>query len=374
MKLFPVSLLVQLALLCIATAESTLSVPTEMPAEPEIPKAPEPIESVLQLQIFLDTKLFGPGKVDGRPGQFTTKALNRYQSAQGLPETETDAHTLDLSTVSSLYTEYTIRPEDLDFVGDVPGEPAAQSKKKYLPYSSLLEFLTERFHTSPQLIEYLNQPMKMSELKPGDVVKVVNVEPFKIEDLEPIPSIPKKPELQNRVIKIDTVEKLLSVHEDEKMLVSLPITAGSGYLATPPGTWRIVGIAQMPTFRWDESVLEYGVRSNTAYHLPIGPNNPVGVMWIGLSKPGIGIHGTNVPQSIGRSSSHGCMRTANWDVVRLEKYITKGMTVIIEGPEPTPRPVVAKVVEPPEPPPKKKLFQFGKRKSKDSRKKRAKDR
>ena len=128
----------------------------------------------------------------------------------------------------------------------------------------------------------------------------------------------------------------------------------------------------MPTFRWDESVLEYGVRSNSAYHLPIGPNNPVGVMWIGLSKPGIGIHGTNLPQSIGRSSSHGCMRTANWDVVRLAKHITKDMTVIIEGPEPTPRPVVKKAVAAPEPPPeKKKFFLFGKRKSKEARKKRA---
>jgi hypothetical protein len=72
-------------------------------------------------------------------------------------------------------------------------------------------------------------------------------------------------------------------------------------------------------------VLEYGVRSRNFYELPIGPNNPVGVMWIGLNRPGIGIHGTNSPQSIGRSSSHGCMRTANWDVVRLVKLITQGI-------------------------------------------------
>ena len=55
-----------------------------------------------------------------------------------------------------------------------------------------------------------------------------------------------------------------------------------------------------------------------------------GVLWIGLNKPGIGVHGTNNPQTIGRAQSHGCMRTANWDVVRLAKMITKGMTVIIE--------------------------------------------
>lgn len=332
---------------------------------PALPKAPEPIEPILRLQIFLDSKLFGPGKVDGRPGEFTTKALKRYQTANGLPETEVETHSLDLSSITDLYTTYTIREEDVKFVGDVPTKPSLQSKKKYLPYDSLLEFLTERFHTSPELIEWLNKPVKMSALKPGDVVKVPNVtEPFLIESLEPVPSLPEVPEFQaSRVIKINTIEKLLGVHEGDKLLASLPITPGSGYLATPPGTWRILGIAQMPTFRWDNSVLNYGVRSSNAYELPIGPNNPVGVMWIGLSKPGIGIHGTNSPQNIGRTSSHGCMRTANWDVVRLVKHISKGMTVIIEGPKAVPRPVVVKkpVQPPPPPPPQKKWFQFWKK-------------
>lgn len=335
--------------------------------KPPLPKAPEPIESILRLQLFLDGKLFGPGKVDGRPGEFTTKALKRYQKANGLPETEIETHSLDLSSITSLYTTYTVRPEDLKFVGDLPSRPSLQSKKKYLPYDSVLEFLTERFHTSPELIEWLNMPTKMSGLKPGDTVKVPNVvEPFQIELLQPIPSLPDVPEfVTTRVIKINTREKLLGVHEGDKLLASLPITPGSGYLATPPGNWKILGITQMPTFRWDEGVLNYGVRTSTAYELPIGPNNPVGVMWIGLNKPGIGIHGTAHGQTIGRSSSHGCMRTANWDVVRLVKLITKGMPVLIEGPKPIPRPppepetVVA--TPPPPPPPTKKWFQFWKR-------------
>jgi lipoprotein-anchoring transpeptidase ErfK/SrfK len=316
-----------------------------------LPKAPEPIDAVLRLQIYLDGKLFGPGKLDGRPGEFTTKALNRYQSAKGLPETPLDSHTLDLSSVSQLYTTYTIKEEDLRFVGDLPAKPSAQSKKKYLPYESLLEFLTERFHCAPELLEFINLPMKMNQLKPGDTVRVPNVEPFVIEELTPIASLPEKPEYLERVIKINTREKILDLYEDETLLASLPITPGSGYLATPPGTWRIVGITQMPTFRWDKSVLDYGVRSDNYYNLPIGPNNPVGVMWIGLSKPGIGVHGTNQPQTIGRSASHCCMRTANWDVVRLTKMITKGMTVIIEGPKPIPRPAYVRKDRPPPPSP-----------------------
>lgn len=302
-----------------------------------LPKSPEPVEGILQLQIFLDGHLFGPGQLDGRPGEFTSKALKRYQRSRGFAETELESHTLDLASVPQNYTTYTISSEDLKFVGVFPSELSAQSKKKYLPYDSLLEFLTERFHSSPQLIEFINQPMKMSALKPGDVVKVPNVQPFLIEELTQIAKLPEIPAYQSRVIKIDTREKMLDLYEGEKLLASIPITPGSGHLGTPPGTWRIVDIAQMPTFRWDKSVLEYGVRSNDFYQLPIGPNNPVGIMWIGLNRPGIGIHGTNQPQTIGRSASHGCMRTANWDIVRLSKMITKSMVVIIEGPPVEPR-------------------------------------
>lgn len=336
-----------------------------------LPAAPEPVEDILRLQIFLDGQLFGPGKLDGRPGEFTTKALKHFQRAQGLPETELEAHTLDLGSVTELYTTYTIRDEDLRFVGELPSKPAAQSKKKYLPYDSLLEFLTERFHCAPDFLQFINQPMNLGSIKPGDVVKVPAVEPFLIEDLTQIAKLPEVPEFKTRVIKIDTREKLLALWDGDRLLASLPITPGSGHTATPPGTWRIVGITQMPTFRWDKSVLEYGVRSDNYYTLPLGPNNPVGVMWIGLNKPGIGIHGTNLPQSIGRSASHGCMRTANWDVVRLVKMITRDMTVIIEGPPSVPRPVVAakavpkkKAAEPvPEEKPGffKRLFGIGKK-------------
>ena len=349
-----------LALLSCVLALSSASAVIPNP----LPKAPEPVDDILRLQIFLDTQLFGPGKLDGRPGEFTTKALQRYQRAQGLPETDLETHTLDLSSVPQIYTSYTIREEDLKFVGDLPSQPSAQSKKKYLPYSSVLEFLTERFHCSPDLLEFINQPMKLSLLKPGDTVKVPNVQPFQIEELEPIPSLPEVPEFANRFIKINTIEKILELYEGEKLLASLPITPGTGYLATPPGNWRILGITQMPTFRWDKSVLEYGVRSENSYQLPIGPRNPVGVMWIGLNKPGIGIHGTNQPQTIGRSSSHGCMRTANWDVVRLARMITKGMPVTIEGPAAIPRPVPQpEVVVPPpaQEPPKRRFFFFWKR-------------
>ena len=284
-----------------------------------------------QLQIFLDQQLFGPGKIDGRPGEFCTKALVRYQRAHGLKETGKLDENIPLDSVFPVYTTYTIEERDLKFIGDVPTEPKDQATKKYLPYSDLLEFLTERYHCAPEFLVKINGGKNLEKLKPGDTVRVPNVDPFKIEELpNSSGNLPELPQYKARVINIHRAEKMLDVYEGEKLIAAVPITPGGGRLETPAGTWKILGIAAMPTFRWDKGVLEHGVRTENFYMLPIGPNNPVGVAWIGLNKPGIGIHGTNSPQTIGRSQSHGCMRTANWDAVRLSKLVTKGVVVNIE--------------------------------------------
>jgi lipoprotein-anchoring transpeptidase ErfK/SrfK len=283
-----------------------------------------------QLQIFLDQQLFGPGKIDGSPGEFTTKALIRYQRAHKLPETGVVDANIPLDTVFPVYTTYEITADDLKRVGNVPGKPAEQAKLKYLPYTSLLEFLTERFHCDPDFLVKLNKGMNLNALQAGSAVRVPNVEPFKLEELKETGTLPENPEFKSRVITVDTKEKMLDLMEGERLLASIPITPGSSRLPAPAGTWRIVGIAILPWFRWDEGVLNRGVRTDNFHNIPSGPNNPVGVLWAGLSKPGIGIHGTNNPQTIGRSGSHGCIRTANWDGIRLSKMITKGMTVIIK--------------------------------------------
>ena len=287
-------------------------------------------EVMTQLQIFLDQNLFGPGKIDGRGGEFTTKALKRYQRAHALPETGVIDENIPLDSVFPVYVEYTISEADLQWVGDCPSKPPEQAKKKYLPYDSLLEFLTERFHCDPALLEKINPGIKMRALKPGDVLRAPNVEPFKIEELPKTGKLPAQPEFKDRLITIDRKERMLELTENDRLLAAVPITPGGGALPTPEGEWKITGIAAMPTFRWDEGVLNHGIRTETFYNLPPGPNNPVGVLWCQLNKPGIGIHGTNTPQTIGRSASHGCMRVANWDVIRLSKLITEGMKVVIK--------------------------------------------
>ncbi|MES2572839.1 MAG: peptidoglycan-binding domain-containing protein [Verrucomicrobiota bacterium] len=155
-----------------------------------------------QLQIFLDQQLFGPGKIDGRPGEFVTKALIRYQRANKLPETGKVDENIPLDTVFPLYLLYTIGEGDLKFVGDSPSQPSAQAKKKYLPYESLLEFLTERFHCAPEFLVKLNKGKNLERLKPGDVVRVPNVEPFKIEELPKQGFLPEISEFKNRLITV----------------------------------------------------------------------------------------------------------------------------------------------------------------------------
>jgi lipoprotein-anchoring transpeptidase ErfK/SrfK len=301
--------------------------------EPAVPRA-EPVsaqEVLTRLQIFLDQRSFGPGKIDGRWGEFTAKALVRYQFANGQPPTgQIDtAMQQALAKIFPIYTDYTLTAEDLQKVGDVPSKPSEQAKKKAMLYRSAGEFLGERFHSDPDFIAKLNKDKKIDSLKAGDTVRVPNVPQFRIEEVKEVDHIPAHPEFSKRVIKIDTRYRMLDVYEGDKIVCSYPITPGSTRLPAPIGVWKIVGIATLPWFRWDEAMLEHGYRSDNYFNIPPGPRNPVGILWIGLNKPGIGIHGTNSPNTIGRSGSHGCIRLANWDAARVVNQVTEGMVVQI---------------------------------------------
>lgn len=316
-----------------ATGASPVPESTTAPAagEPSAPKA-EPVEDVdvmTRLQIFLDQQNFGPGKIDGKGKLFTAQALDRYRQAHGLPINGLIDKDIPLDSVYPIFTTYQVQPDDLKYVGDYSIKPAEEAKLKYAYYPSVLEFVAERYHSDPDFLAKLNKGMNLDKLKPGDVVRVPNVEPFKIEDLVENPKLPVKPEFMGRVLNVDTENRMLDVLDGDKILASYPITPGSTTLPAPKGIWKILGICELPNFRWDEAMLEHGYRSNDYYMLPMGPRNPVGVMWMGLNKPGIGIHGTNSPWNIGRTGSHGCIRLANWDVIRLSSMVTEGMKVII---------------------------------------------
>jgi lipoprotein-anchoring transpeptidase ErfK/SrfK len=284
-------------------------------------------ETATRLQIFLDNADFGPGKIDGQMGEFFRKALISYKHAHAMPKTgAVDSWLLDQVPIT--YTTYTIKEDDLKLIGPIPSEHAEQAKLKWLPYTSLLEYVAERYHSAETYILKLNPGKNWEHLPPGEVLKVPNVLPLEIEKLKEA-KIPDNPAFAARKIFVDTKEKLLEIFQDDQLVCEFPITPGSTALPAPVGTWKIVGIVTMPWFRYDEGMLNYGVRTESFYNLPPGPNNLVGVLWMGLNKTGIGIHGTNNPETIGRAASHGCIRLANWDAARVKDLVTVGNTVII---------------------------------------------
>jgi len=321
------------------------------------------IEAATRLQVFLDRANFSPGKIDGRYNELTRKALALYRESQGeqrkisspQPKAKSnlapDVTGLDLASVNPVFIPYTVTEADLQSIGPLPKEPPAQAKLKFLPYRDPADAIAEKFHCDVHFLEQLN-PGKLKNVKAGDQLMVPNVEPFdlaSVKDIKPGSEVASqaanemedqtegpsgspgenKPAAANVAIKVDTKANTLEVHDGEKIIATYPVTVGSSQTASPIGEWKVRRITKMPTFRYDKEMLQHGERSGNFYMLPQGPRNPVGVMWIALNKKGIGIHGTNDPGSIGHAASHGCIRLANWDVVRLATKIKSGDSVSI---------------------------------------------
>jgi lipoprotein-anchoring transpeptidase ErfK/SrfK len=320
------------------------------------------IEAATRLQVFLDRANFSPGKIDGRYNDFTRKALSLYRESLGQQPQPTspqsgrhanvapDVSGLDLASVDPVFVSYTVTEADVQNVGQLPGPVPEQAKLKFLPYRGVADAIAEKFHSDIHFLEQLN-PGKLKGLKAGDQLKVPNVEPFElasVKDIKPgsetasqaANEVEDQPETssstpgesgapRNVSIKVDTKTNRLGVFEAEKLIAAYPVTIGSAHNTSPVGEWKVRGISKLPRFRYDKEMLEHGERSGNFYMLPPGPRNPVGVMWIALNKKGIGIHGTNDPGSIGRAESHGCIRLANWDVVRLATKIKTGDNVSI---------------------------------------------
>ena len=325
----------------------------------------EELEAGTRLQVFLDQAEFAPGKIDGRYGEFTLRALDLYRQSQGSAPTKSpeagnekpvaapDIAGLDLSSVDPVFIEYTVTEDDLKNVGPVPESVSERARLKSIPYKSAAESVAEKFHTDVDFLTELN-PGKTENLKAGDSLSVPNVKPFELatvkdlkpgnettpqavndlEDSEPKeaadePAVDSREAASKISVKVDTKTNMLSVLDNEKLIAAYPVTIGSEQTVSPVGDWKIRGVARMPNFRYDKAMLEHGERSKDFLMLPPGPNNPVGVIWIALNKKGIGLHGTDDPDSIGRSASHGCVRLANWDVVRLAAKVKTGVPVSI---------------------------------------------
>lgn len=333
----------------------------DIPITPEAPEVSANLkpsgEDAVKLQIFLDEACFGPGIIDGKPGRFTELAVRSWNEAKGHPLDDWRAVvTAARAAVPEAYA-VAIVPDWVDKWVDpsLPTSRSKQAKAKRMSYRSVAELMAERYHCDiPYLID-LNGSRKVYNLKPRDSLVVPNVEAFRIEAIKEV-SHPADEVMSQRHVVVDTRVNQLRVFEaapaalvvdeaadaaaggkvaaggaaaaNRALVASFPITPGKPQFIRL-GTWELKRCVEMPYWRYDQQLLDTGKRSSEALNIPPGPNSPVGVIWNALSRPGIGLHGTSDPETIGRARSAGCIRLANWDAIRLPTLIRPGATVEI---------------------------------------------
>jgi lipoprotein-anchoring transpeptidase ErfK/SrfK len=310
-------------LLCAGLAQAT-------PA-PKGTTGKDPVRhEALGIQVALDRAGFSPGVLDGAMGSNTKKALEAYRTANGNEPAATEP-----------LMAYRITEEDAagPFEKNIPDDLVEQAKLKSLGYRSLLEMLAERFHATPALLQELNPGAKFA---PGEEIQVPNVEPMVVpvkpsadkkapgneQAKEPADKKPGADQPEVTVTVTKSTSALAVTDASGKVLMYAPVTTGSEKDPLPIGDWKVNGVGLQPEFRYNPDLFWDADPAHTKALIPSGPNNPVGLVWIDISKEHYGLHGTPEPASIGRSESHGCVRLTNWDALRLASLVKAGTPVL----------------------------------------------
>jgi lipoprotein-anchoring transpeptidase ErfK/SrfK len=306
----------------------------------DLPAVPAEME-MLGLQIALERLGFSPGVIDGKDGESLKIAIRGFQAANDLKETgELDAETrAALGRAPSVpVIRLVVIPADFanqQFFPDLPKDAAEQAALPALGYRNLMEALAERFHTTPETLIALNSPE--TEIGAGKTIVVPNVAdvmPPRTEDSERgwdtslamLGVAPEQPAI-DKIVVDKSGGWLRAYGADEKLIAQFPVTTGSSRDPLPLGTWKVNGVARNPDFHYNPKLFWDVSDSKDKQLLKPGPNNPVGVVWIDLSKPHYGIHGTPEPSTIGRAESHGCVRLTNWDAAKLAGMVKPGVKV-----------------------------------------------
>jgi lipoprotein-anchoring transpeptidase ErfK/SrfK len=302
--------------------------PADTPAAPEeTPAAPAaelpPVKDWLEAQVELSRRGFSCGSIDGVPGLQTATTLKAWQKNEGLKETGA----LDRATREALkltappLVDYTFTVVDLASPRPVPTTWLEKSQVDSMRYGSALEMMAERFRANPKLIVKLNPAVKWEDILPGTVIKVPSAEPA-------------IPDVKVSRIHVYLAEHILQVVDDSgRILLHCPVSIARNVEKRPVGELHIAVVAPDPNYTFDPVTFPEVPEAQELGRkliIPPGPNNPVGLAWIGLDRTGYGIHGTPDPEKVGRTESHGCFRLANWDARTLLKLVWVGMPVMVE--------------------------------------------
>jgi lipoprotein-anchoring transpeptidase ErfK/SrfK len=284
---------------------------------------PRPARGVFEAQVALARQGISPGPIDGTLGSQTRAAISVFQGRQDLLQTgQLDTNTqLRLLLDAPLLTTYVVATNDLARLQPLGKTWLAKSQQSALDYETELELVAEKSHAHPELIRRLNPGVNWTNPAPGTVLRIPAVDYPEPGDKAAFATI----HLSGKFLEAFDAQTNLMAH--------FPCSIAANVEKRPVGELHVVVVAPDPNYTFDPEVFPESPEAKTLDHkliLQPGPNNPVGVAWIGLDKTGYGIHGTPVPEQVGRTESHGCFRLANWDADHLSKLVWTGMPVWVE--------------------------------------------
>lgn len=350
-----------------ATAAQPAAVPDAM-ASNDDPAAQLPAEDkprpLMQAQVVMDRLGFTPGVVDGKMGMSTENALRGFQESRGLPVTgELDEATQQALAEWKHIPATRVVTISEDFANEqfvtIPKDRKDQAKLDRMGYSSLAEKIAERFHTTDEVLAELNPELTGAApsvegeagnesvaksaiaYRAGMQLRVPNIgadrfDPSAVKDgkwattLRQLGVGTDQPKAAK--IEVDKSDQVLRVLDGEgKLLAQFTATMGSSQFPLPLGTWKILSVGHNPPWQYDPALLATADKSDPKLEIPPGPNSPIGVVWIDLSKEHYGIHGTDEPNRIGRAESNGCIRLTNWDAARLAQMVGPGVQAVFKS-------------------------------------------
>jgi lipoprotein-anchoring transpeptidase ErfK/SrfK len=291
--------------------------------------------TTIKAGILLDRAGFSPGVIDGRGGENFKKALAAYQAANRLePSGRLDQATwsrLNEGAGEPVLTDYEITLADTKgpFVRKLPRRLEDMAKLPGLAYASPREELAERFHISEDLLGQLNPGANFA--KDGTRIRVANVTQMGGRTAKTSGSPGAQAEGSKwsaAKVEVDKHERAVRVLDrDGALLAYFPASIGSAEKPAPSGSFKVMRVQHNPIYHYDPKFAFKGVKARHPFTVKAGPNNPVGLVWIDLSAPSYGIHGTPNPDAISKTQSHGCVRLTNWDALKLAGMVRRGTPV-----------------------------------------------